>query len=102
MEEIGRFLITYSVWVYEGIGAAVVILLLAALHRMKRIERRVRVQNEMLQEHLEKMLAELSKKEKAASEQRMMQEKESEEQRQEREKRGQVSLIRDVLEEVFP
>lgn len=102
MEQIITFLMEYAVWLCAGLGALAVILLGAILHRIKKIGRVLRAQNEKLQGELERILTALTRQEAAAEVRPAHNQQEKKAEAPVVEETNQVSLIHEVLEEVFP
>lgn len=102
MVQIITFLMEYTVWLCAGLGALTVILSGTALHRIKKIGRVFRVQNEKLQEDMERILTALTKQEAAAEVRPAKEQQEKKAENPVADETNQVSLIHEVLEEVFP
>ncbi len=102
MEQIITFLMEYTVWLCAGLGALTVILLGAALHRIKKVGRVLRAQNEKLQEEMERILTALTQQEAAAEVRPAKEQQEKKAENPVADEMDQVSLIHEVLEEVFP
>ena len=114
MEQIGQFVSEYADWVYIGCGIMMVILFLYVSHKIKRVEKRTLLLNGEIKEQLQQL-------EKQIREQPMMAEREmvKEVTRKKEDIEGcqttgtpevkkternaeTVTLINDVLEEIFP
>ncbi len=102
MEQIITFLMEYAVWLCAGLGALTVILLGAVLHRIKKIGRVLRKQNEKLQEEMERLLTALKQQEAAEEVRPAKEQREKKSENPVVDEKTQVSLIHEVLEEVFP
>ena len=88
MEQIGIFIAEYAEWLYIGSGILMLILLIYVLHRIKKVERRSFLMNEEIEKKLQQI----------ESRAQNTLEKEKQESDQDAES---VTVIRDVIEEVF-
>ena len=88
MEQIGIFIAEYAEWLYIGSGILMLILLIYVLHRIKKVERKSFLMNEEIEKKLQQI----------ESRAQNTLEKEKQESDQDAES---VTVIRDVIEEVF-
>ena len=105
MEQIGIFIAEYAEWLYIGSGILMLILLIYVLHRIKKVERKSFLMNEEIEKKLQqiendrcvKQTEKQAEKQIESREQNTL-EKEKQESDQDAES---VTVIRDVIEEVF-
>ena len=105
MEQIGIFIAEYAEWLYIGSGILMLILLIYVLHRIKKVERRRFLMNEEIEKKLQQIendrcVKQTEKQAEKQIESRAQNTLEKEKQESDQDAES-VTVIRDVIEEVF-
>ena len=105
MEQIGILVEEYAEWVSVGSSVVMLILLIYVLHRIKKVERKSFLMNEEIEKKLQKIendrcVKQTEKQEEKQIESRAQNTLEREKQESDQDAES-VTVIRDVIEEVF-
>ena len=105
MEQVGIFVAEYAEWFYRGSSVVILILLIYVLHRIKKVERKSFLMNEEIEKKLQKIendrcVKQTEKQAEKQIESRAQNTLEKEKQESDQDAES-VTVIRDVIEEVF-
>ena len=105
MEQIGIFIAEYAEWLYIGSGILMLILLIYVLLRIKKVERKSFLMNEEIEKKLQQIendrcVKQTEKQAEKQIESRAQNTLEKEKQESDQDAES-VTVIRDVIEEVF-
>ena len=105
MEQIGIFIAEYAEWIYIGSGILMLILLIYVLPRIKKVERRSFLMNEEIEKKLQQIendrcVKQTEKQAEKQIESRAQNTLEKEKQESDQDAES-VTVIHDVIEEVF-
>ena len=105
MEQMGTFMAEYAEWFYMGSSIVILILLIYVLHRIKKVERKSFLMNEEIEKKLQQIendrcVKQTEKQAEKQIESRAQNTLEKEKQESDQDAES-VTVIRDVIEEVF-